>query len=553
MKLFFVLSILLLLLAVTIYADEPFSSRRSSAIAIVEDGNNNDDSGGGDDPQRRLVEEYLSKNRDWKPRRDKGELPIGLTAQEKVLQRDNIFLQQQKNTTDNRFPLRNFEVDKPTNPRFLEEWSEMEGVLIRYPLGISTSLVKAMSERAKIFCLVNSNKDRRKASRTFDSAGIQASDIEWIIARTDSYWTRDYGPWFVATPSSSKGIAVVDHKYNRPRPNDDKVPLKIAEALGVPYYDSNVVGTGGNMMTDGKGQAAAAHIAYTENADCYTNDDSSVPLEGCNSVDTKMKDYFGIGVFRVVADPSGTYIDHVDCWAKYLSSDTILIREVSKDHPRYDDIETVARYFASTTTSEGQAWRVVRVWTDYDQPYTNSLILNGEVFVPIVGSKDDEAALEVYRNAMPDYKVSGWTGSWDSTDALHCRTKGIPKTRYVPPSDAPMTGTPTATPTISPTEAPTATPTISPTEKPTATPTKACIDEVIKIKGKADGCKNWLGKANDKNKRKRCKKKRIDDNRVWKQKAKQGTSIHKICRQTCGKVGIGDCKDMPAEIGSIII
>ena len=27
---------------------------------------------------------------------------------------------------------------------------------------------------------------------------------------------------------------------------------------------------------------------------------------------------------------------------------------------------------------------------------------------------------------MPGYEVFGFTGSWESTDALHCRAKGIP-------------------------------------------------------------------------------------------------------------------------------
>ena len=43
-----------------------------------------------------------------------------------------------------------------------------------------------------------------------------------------------------------------------------------------------------------------------------------------------------------------------------------------------------------------------------------------------MNSSWDDDALEVYQNAMPGYEVLGFTGSWESTDALHCRTKGIP-------------------------------------------------------------------------------------------------------------------------------
>ncbi|MEZ5198259.1 MAG: GEVED domain-containing protein [Bacteroidales bacterium] len=45
--------------------------------------------------------------------------------------------------------------------------------------------------------------------------------------------------------------------------------------------------------------------------------------------------------------------------------------------------------------------------------------------VPITGSSWDDDALQAYEAAMPGYEVVGLTGSWESTDALHCRTKGI--------------------------------------------------------------------------------------------------------------------------------
>ena len=41
-------------------------------------------------------------------------------------------------------------------------------------------------------------------------------------------------------------------------------------------------------------------------------------------------------------------------------------------------------------------------------------------------------SLEVYRDALPGYEVLGFTGSWQSTDALHCRVRGIPDITYIP-------------------------------------------------------------------------------------------------------------------------
>ena len=95
-------------------------------------------------------------------------------------------------------------------------------------------------------------------------------------------------------------------------------------------------------------------------------------------------------------------------------------------------IEEVASYFASTLTADGFPWEVYRVYTPSDQPYTNSLILNNKVFVPIMNSSWDDDAIAVYQEALPDHEILGFTGSWQSTDALHCRVKGIPDVSYIP-------------------------------------------------------------------------------------------------------------------------
>ena len=43
-----------------------------------------------------------------------------------------------------------------------------------------------------------------------------------------------------------------------------------------------------------------------------------------------------------------------------------------------------------------------------------------------MNSSWDDDAIDVYEEALPGYEILSFTGSWESTDALHCRTKGIP-------------------------------------------------------------------------------------------------------------------------------
>ena len=302
--------------------------------------------------------------------------------------------------------------DPPTTPiRNIAEFERMSGVLIRYPFGISTSLIREMAEDVKIYCLVSSSS-QNSAYNSMNGAGVDMNNVEFITGSTDSYWTRDYGPWWVVDGNSDVGV--VDFTYNRPRPNDNNAPQKVANFLNTPYFSSDIVTAGGNYMTDGYGISASSSLVYDENS--MSN----------NQLHELMNEYYGGHTSHVVDDPNNTYIDHIDCWGKYLSPHKVLIREVPTSHAQYDEIEEVADYFANTNTIYGQPWELHRVYTPNNQPYTNSLILNEKVLVPITNSSWDDDALDAYEQAMPGYEVIGFTGSWQSTDALHCRTKGIP-------------------------------------------------------------------------------------------------------------------------------
>ena len=49
----------------------------------------------------------------------------------------------------------------------------------------------------------------------------------------------------------------------------------------------------------------------------------------------------------------------------------------------------------------------------------------------MMNSGCDDDAIEVYQEAMPGYEILGLPDR-ESTDALHCRVKGIPDISYVP-------------------------------------------------------------------------------------------------------------------------
>lgn len=294
----------------------------------------------------------------------------------------------------------------------LAEFDKMQSVLVRYSFGISYALIAEMSQKCRVTTIVANSSDQTYVTNQYSNQGVNLDNCEFILAPSDSYWTRDYGPWFVIDGNDELGI--VDFTYNRPRPNDNAIPSKVANEYGFNLFEMDIETAGGNYMTDGMGISASSQLIWDENPG-YTHDEIAQIFE----------DYLGIGMYHVVQDPNNTYIDHIDCWGKYLDVDKVLIRSVPESHPQYDELEATADYFASQNSSYGKPYQVFRVNTPNNEPYTNSLILNKRVFVPITNSQWDDDAIASYQEAMPGYEILGFTGSWESTDALHCRTKGI--------------------------------------------------------------------------------------------------------------------------------
>jgi agmatine deiminase len=318
----------------------------------------------------------------------------------------------------------------PQGPvRNIAEFERMQGALIRYNNGVSLpmSLVVSLSQETKVITLASNNTQRNNAMNAFQAAGVNMSNVEFIIAGTNSIWTRDYGPFWIVDGDGQ--ISALDFPYNRPRPLDNVVPGHLANHIGAPIYAMNVVHTGGNYMSTGWGIAASTDLVYEENGNNAT------------WVNQQMEDYAGIETYHVTLDPQGEYIKHIDTWAKFVDVDKIVIGEVPSSHPRYWAYEQVAEYFSNQISAYGTPFQVFRVYTPNGQPYTNALILNHRVFVPTVNSTHDAAALATYQAAMPGYEVLGFYYSgWQSTDALHCRVKEVADINMLSVRHAPLHG-----------------------------------------------------------------------------------------------------------------
>ncbi len=197
-----------------------------------------------------------------------GFLPATLFSQEKEQQTEKVFTHHMTPEEE----LLKGEIGKnfiatppPTGPVYnVAEFNRMQAVLVRYPFGISYAIIAEMSQDLNVVTIVASASQQTTVTNSYIANGVNIANCSFLIAPSNSYWTRDYGPWFVFDGNDEPGI--VDFPYNRPdRTYDDEIPVEVAGYLGINLFGMNVIHTGGNYMTDGMGISSSSQLVWEEN------------------------------------------------------------------------------------------------------------------------------------------------------------------------------------------------------------------------------------------------------------------------------------------------
>jgi len=263
--------------------------------------------------------------------------------------------------------------------------------------------------------------------------GLCGSNVEPLGIPIDDSWMRDNGPTFVRNDEGK--VAVVKFRFNawgerfEAYDNDDAVPYRIAEHLGMKVFTAPFVLEGGSFLVDGEGTVLTTEM-------CLLNPNRN-PAMTKEQIEQGLRDY--LGVETVVWLPYGASADvgpvatdgHVDGVAQYVSPGRVLL--LAPANPEDADHawgqENLARLQGSRD-AKGREFDVVRLDVGLGDSlyYANCYVANGVVIVPTADNADDAEAIEQISKVFPDREVVG-------TPAVtvgfggggpHCITQQIP-------------------------------------------------------------------------------------------------------------------------------
>ncbi|MCH2135441.1 MAG: agmatine deiminase family protein [Phycisphaerales bacterium] len=311
----------------------------------------------------------------------------------------------------------------PIGPiRCASEYEPMAGIILAWE-GYS-SIMRQMAAHitttgdADVYVACDSSSEANSARNAMVGAGADPDRVFTFVRSTDTVWIRDYGPRYIFEGDCR---AIVDHTYNRPRPNDNSWSSWFDAQVGHAYYEHELVHGGGNFHLNGVGVAAASKLISNENGG----------MSDAQIIDI-WRQYQNVETY--LHDPFPTNVDstqHIDMWMQITDDQEIIISDwPTASGSTQDNIcDWAAGYY------QGLGWTVYRTpaftsgWTHFT--YTNMVICNDLVLLPKyadISDSWDSQALATVQAAMPNRTVVQITCDdlAYSAGVMHCITMHMP-------------------------------------------------------------------------------------------------------------------------------
>jgi|FLOH01.1.fsa_nt_gi agmatine deiminase len=321
----------------------------------------------------------------------------------------------------------------PTGPvHCVAEYEPMDGIIIAWESSTSWKDILAQmaaaittTGNADLYCVVDDTSEISLATSSIAAQGANMGRVHFPVRATDTIWIRDYGPRYIFQGDVR---AIVDHTYNRPRPNDNNFSSFFSGYISHPIYEHPLTHGGGNFHLDAVGGGYMTRLISNENQS-YSEPQIWDIFHNYQNLDVTL------------FTPFPTNIDstqHIDMWMQVYGDHQVMISDWPAQSGSTQDnicdaaaVEMAAKGFTVTRipaqhTSGSSA-------THYT--YTNVVICNDLVLVPRYSNSAitqyNAPALAAWQAALPGKTVVQIDCQAIVTAAgvMHCIMMHVPKHR----------------------------------------------------------------------------------------------------------------------------
>jgi agmatine deiminase len=234
-------------------------------------------------------------------------------------------------------------------------------------------------------------------------------------------------------------LAVVDWRYNAwggkypPYDDDDVVPQRVAEVLGLPVFSPGIVMEGGSLDVNGNGTLLTTEA-------CLLNPNRNPHLDK-KQIEQCLRDYLGVTNILWLGDGIvGDDTDgHVDDLARFVNPNTVVATvEQDPQDDNYSPLQENLKRLQTMRDQDGRSLHIVELpmpgvikYNGQRLPasYANFYVANGVILLPTYRHESaDTIAGQTLQKLFPDRRVVGI----DSTNLIwglgsfHCLTQQQP-------------------------------------------------------------------------------------------------------------------------------
>ena len=303
------------------------------------------------------------------------------------------------------------------------EWEEQEAVWLQWPQSWEgrqveqafANIVTAIADFEDVHVIVNSAGDQETAEDYLVDADTERITFHQIA--TDSSWFRDNGPTWIELDGQ---IVVQDWDFDAwgygarwSYQNDDVVPERVAEILGLPWEHVNIVHERGDLEVNGTDTALVSWSVLT-----HRNPDASKEqiTEGLQK---------SLGVESVIYvegwDPMDITRGHVDGLVRFVAEDTVVVGNDGSEL-----MDSVAEQIAEQRPD----LTIERLESPDAALFLNYLVGNGFVLMGDSGTAGENAVAKAAAASwFPGREVRfvNVDALWQNGGGIHCVTNDQPK------------------------------------------------------------------------------------------------------------------------------
>lgn len=297
--------------------------------------------------------------------------------------------------------------------------------LVQYHPQTLAQIIAAIHDRIKIIGVIANEDQRAKTLALLKENQLPENCIDFFQWPVEAMWVRDYAPFFVVGDHAT----AVDFTYpEQNRDLEDNFTVAFAASYRMHYDHCRLTLEGGNLTSNGDGICiSTTKVALRNEMRGYT----------VQNIGDLLSQHFHFSRWVHLKPLEGEPTGHVDMFLTMagINKAVIGLYKADEDPTNAAILDENAGVVKGEPTKSGPM-EVIRVPMPHHRDgnwrtYTNVIYANGVVLVPQypdVAPELDKVALQVFRDALPDWKIVGIDCSRIITKrgALHCISRHVP-------------------------------------------------------------------------------------------------------------------------------